>query len=489
MTERPAGIRRLASVLIGASALMTPHALQAKTSREAELEARVARLEAEIARIGSALETARGDQAAVAVAREAAASSARSAVAAQESAVAAAARSDDANAKLTALASKPQPDGMRSDNSTIKIGGFIKLIGSTSNFRNGAVPTNSLGRDFYLPQAIAIGGRRTTDTDFSAKQTRFWLNLGSTVAGHQVKGYLEADFQVNATAAPGITGGGTQRTTNGYTPALRRAWVQVDRLLIGQEWTTFQYVAALPESTDYVGATEGTVFIRQPQVRYSQPLSKSATLSVAIENPESATATAGAAPLIENGADHLPDLTARLALVSGIGEFSLAGLVRQIRIEGPTTGLTRGGYGISAGGKIWLNAAKTGDVRFMLTYGRDISRYVGLSFAPDAVYAPSAGRLEDVNVFAALGAVRLPLTSRLRANLIGSFQSVDYADTLALASISNYNRRAFSLAANLFYSPFKNVDFGLEYRHGERELVSGLTGRLDRVEFAAKYGF
>lgn len=48
---------------------------------------------------------------------------------------------------------------------------------------------------------------------------------------------------------------------------------------------------------------------------------------------------------------------------------------------------------------------------------------------------------------------------------------------------------AWSLAGNFFYSPVKSLDFGVEYRHGERELVGEQSGRLDRVEAAAKYSF
>ena len=33
------------------------------------------------------------------------------------------------------------------------------------------------------------------------------------------------------------------------------------------------------------------------------------------------------------------------------------------------------------------------------------------------------------------------------------------------------------------------IDLGVEYRHGDRELVSGADGQLDRLEFAAKYNF
>ena len=44
-------------------------------------------------------------------------------------------------------------------------------------------------------------------------------------------------------------------------------------------------------------------------------------------------------------------------------------------------------------------------------------------------------------------------------------------------------------AVNVFYSPVKPVDLGIEFRHGERKLVSGVTGKLDRIELAAKYSF
>jgi hypothetical protein len=37
--------------------------------------------------------------------------------------------------------------------------------------------------------------------------------------------------------------------------------------------------------------------------------------------------------------------------------------------------------------------------------------------------------------------------------------------------------------------PVKNFDLGFEMRHGERKMVSGAKGTLDRGEFAAKYSF
>lgn len=463
---RPETKRAIAGLLLAATALATPQVANAETRREAELAARLERLESEMAALRADL----------AAARE---TTATTAATTQQTA----ARVATLESKPATPAPAPAPaDGFRAGNTTIKLGGYLKMIAANSRYSEGEVATNSLGRDFYLPQAIPTGnGPSSRVQDFTAKQSRLWLNFASDVAGHAVKGYLETDFQTSAGTQ------GSQRTTNGYNLALRRAYMQVDKWTFGQDWTTFQYTGALPESTDYVGGAEGTVFVRQPLVRYSAPLSKELTLHLSVENPESGTLTAGSATLNENGDDRMPDLAARLAYSGAKGELSLAALARQVRTESAGVAADAGGFGASAAGKLFLNDARTADARFMVTYGRNIGRYVGLNFAPDAVL--NAGKLADVDVLAAIGAVRVPLAPGLRANLMASYQTVDYADSLTLASISTFNKQAWSAAANLFWSPVRNIDLGIEVRHGERKLVSGAKGAIDRVEFAAKYSF
>lgn len=476
--------RTLAGALLAASALAAPQLALAKaapSAREAQLEARLEKLETEMAALRADLAAARQGEAQASAQAEAAASQA--AAASQQSAA--------TGAKLAAIEAKPAPlppEGMRSGATTIKVGGYIKMIAANTHFGDGSVATNTLGRDFYLAQTVPVGGKASTAEDFTAKQTRLWLNMASNVAGHQVKGYVETDFQVTANAAPTITGGGSQRTTNGYTLALRRAYMQVDRWTFGQDWTNLQYVGALPESTDYVGGAEGTVFSRQPQIRYSAPLSKAMTLSLAVENPESGTATLGSPTLVENGTDHIPDFTARLAWTGARGELSLGGLVRQVRTETPGVATTTGAA-VSAGGKLFFNKDKSSDLRFIVSYGHNAGRYIGLNFAPDAVYVAATGSLARVNEFAALGSLHLPLGAQLRANLMAAYQNVSYDPTLAVASLAAYNKQAWSVAGNLFYSPVKGVDLGVEYRHGERTLVSTASGTVDRIELAAKYGF
>ncbi|MDR7103306.1 DcaP family trimeric outer membrane transporter [Croceicoccus sp. BE223] len=458
---------RIAGVLLTTTALLAPGSALAQTARESELEARLERLESEMQALRADLAASRAAQnEAVVVAQ------------------AAQAGTEETAKKLAALESRPVPEGFRVGSTTVKMGGFIKLVASHSTFSEGEVANNSLGRDFYLPQTIPVGaGPSSTVQDVSAKQSRFWLNLATDVAGHTLKGLVEADFQTS----PGTQG--SQRTTNGYNLTLRRAFLQFDKLTFGQDWTTFQYTGALPETTDFVGGAEGTVFVRQPLIRYSAPVGKTATLHLGVENPESGTAVAGAPALVENGDDRIPDFTARLALAPSFGELSLAGLVRQVRVETGGVAADATGWAVSGGGKLFLNDAKTSDIRALVTYGHNAGRYIGLNFAPDAVFVPATGDLASVDEIAAIVAARIALSPVVRVNLMGSYQKVDYANSLTLSDIGGFNKEAWSAATNVFYSPVKNVDLGIEYRRGNRELVNGADGTLDRVEFAAKYSF
>ncbi|MCE2891342.1 MAG: DcaP family trimeric outer membrane transporter [Hyphomonadaceae bacterium] len=375
-------------------------------------------------------------------------------------------------------------DGFKVGATTVKLGGFFKTTVDFTRWNDGDVATGNLGRDFYLPQSTPIGGQRENlDNDFNAKQTRLWLTTETAISGHTLKGYVEGDFQTS----PGTQG--NERTTNGYNFALRRAYIQYDRFTFGEDWTTFQNVATLPESTDYIGPTEGIVFARQALVRYSYPLSKTTTLHLAVENPETASANLGTPTLIENDDDSVPDFIVRLNHSFAAGEISVAGIARRLSVDNGAIGDTSSGYGVSVTGKVNLDAAKRYEWKFMATYGTGIGRYVGLNFAPDAVFVPATGQLKNVDILGGYSALKVNWTPKLRSTLTGSIQTVDYDSGLALASLANFNKQAWSVSANLFYSPVKGVDLGAEYRHGVREVVSGAEGSVDRLELIAKYSF
>ena len=218
---------------LGFMASVAAIALMSGTAHAKEtVEERLDRLEAENAAMKVEIDSLRGQQS-------------QTAATAQQ----AQAQAKEADAKATKVAAAPAPvaaapaapvDGFTagSGNTRIKLGGFIKTVGTFSSFSEGEVAGNALGRDFYLPHQIPVSGTgKYTVNDFSAKQSRFWLNMDTTVGGHTLKAYVETDFQT----ATGTQG--SERTTNGYNLALRRAYVQFDGLTVGQDWSTFQNTA------------------------------------------------------------------------------------------------------------------------------------------------------------------------------------------------------------------------------------------------------
>ena len=80
----------------------------------------------------------------------------------------------------------------------------------------------------------------------------------------------------------------------------------------------------------------------------------------------------------------MPDLTARYTTKGDWGHFSVAGLVRQLRTRPARSTRTTDstGYGVSVSGK--FNLGSSDDIRYMVTAGSGIGRYLGLGLSNDA---------------------------------------------------------------------------------------------------------
>lgn len=439
----------------GAALILTLAASPAFAQDTATLEARIAALEAQLAALKSEVQTSRTQQAA----------QAQDIIRLDQRPAAAPPAPTPASA----------PDGFRVGQNTLKFGGFIKADYNVSSYSGGDPANGDALRDFYLPGAIPVGGvDEGTAADFNARQTRFWLTTDGTIGGHKVATRIEMDFQV-------LPGTGDQRTTSPSNPALRRAFVTVDNWLFGQEWTNFQNLSVLPDTADYVGASEGTAFARQVQVRYTR-----GPFSISVENPETTVTPYLAATRIVADDNSLPDLTARYAISRPWGEASVAGLLRQLKYETTGTGAIDAstvGWGISAAAKLKVGAKD--DLRLMLTGGEGIGRYVGLNFANDAVLTAS-GDLEAISLIAGFASYRHVWGPQWRSNLTWSAQNVDNDRSLiGLAS----NKSAQSIRANLIWTPLPAMDVGAELMFGERELESGASGDMTRLQVFAKYGF
>ena len=450
--------RSLIAVSIVA-ALLAPGMAFAQTAKEQELEARVAQLEQQVQSLLQAMRTQETTLAQTQTALD-------QVKVAQSPAA-------DGKPKIqgTPILTAGNPDARFS------FGGFVKLDAMYTDTNAGEIPDGTAGRMFYLPSAIPVGGADESngDTDWHAQWSRFWLASDAEVAGRKARAYLEMDFFGGGNTAFL----GNEVSTNTYGVTLRQAYVSWDKWLAGQTWSNFQDVAALPDAVDFVGPTEGTTFVRQAQIRYTN-----GRWSVSLENPETVVTGYRTTARTISDDNAVPDATVRWTAKGDWGHFGVAGLVRQLRHETTISQAEAIGYGVSASGK--YNLGKTDDIRWMLTGGRGINRYVGFALGADGVLDAASSDIEPTGTLAGFVAWRHVFDPKLRGNLILSRAQFDNDTNLTGLGVTE---SAQSIRANLIYSPFPKLDLGAELSWGNRELESGADGDLKRIHTTVKYSF
>jgi len=456
-TQTTLGRRRpLATALL--CALLLPGTALAETKKEQELEARIAQLEAQV----QALLSAQQQQQATLAQTQTQLDQVKVAQAAP----------DDGKPKIQSspILVAGNPGGRFS------FGGFVKLDAMLTDTNAGEIADGSAGRMFYLPSAIPVGGvdEAHADIDTHAMFSRFWFASDGEVQGHKTRAYLEFDL-----FGGGMSNLGNQASTNTHGVTLRQAYVTWDKWLAGQTWSNFQDVAALPDAVDFVGPTEGTTFVRQAQVRYT-----SGPFSVALENPQTLANAYRATTRTISDDGSLPDLTARWTTKGDWGHVSVAGIARQLRHDTATTSASDTGYGVSVSGK--YNLGKSDDVRYMLTAGRGIGRYVAFGLGADGVLDATGGELDGIGVLAGFVSWRHVFNPKLRGNLMFSRAQLDNDTDWTGFGVTE---SAQSVHANLIYSPFPKLDIGAELIWGNREVESGADGDLRRLHTTVKYSF
>ncbi|MEE2922835.1 MAG: DcaP family trimeric outer membrane transporter [Pseudomonadota bacterium] len=358
----------------------------------------------------------------------------------------------------------PPADGFRVGETTLKFGGFVDADVHVTSLSDGAIAGSSIARDFYIPGATPIGGDSMTFTDFTAESSRFFLAASRPVGDKTLSAHIEMDFLGS--------GQGNELVSNSYSPRLRRAFMKYGNWLVGQEWSTFQNTSAIPESASFLILSDGMVFVRQPQIRYTH-----GNWMFAVENPNTTTLNSGS-----RDENIIPDVVARYNMSGEFGNVSIAGIARQLRADFGTAEDEAFGYGLSVSGR--LNVGEKDDVRFNLVGGEGIGRYVGLAASRSTALDPN-GDLEAVPSYGGLIAWRHPFgeTARFSGGYSGLFiDNPDYLPDTVTSSVQ-------SVFGAILWDVAPNVTLGTELMHGIREIESGADGSITRFTFSTKYAF
>lgn len=352
-------------------------------------------------------------------------------------------------------------------------GGFVRLDAKFSDYSAGDLAPASAGTQFYIPGTIPVGtgSGEGPNLNVDAKATRFNFRTDHSLeSGDELSTFIEFDFYLSP--------GGNERISNSYSPRLRHAFVRYNDWLIGQTWSTFQDVSVLPETMDFIGVPDGTTFMRQPMVRYTN-----GNWEFALENPETTITPNGGGGRIVADDDGLPDVVARYTIPLDGGHVKIAGLARQLEYDIGGVSDSESSLSLSVSGKHRIG--DDDDIRWMVTTGSGVGRYLGLNTANGAVIDPS-GNLEAIDQTGWFLAYRHVWTPQWRSNLMYSALSVDNDVALTGTGVTS---DVYSANVNLVYEPIPKLILGAELMFAEREIESGLDGDLTRLIFSAKYIF
>jgi hypothetical protein len=357
---------------------------------------------------------------------------------------------------------------------SVTIGGYVKLdaVFTSKSAGVGSSADQELEAP-SIPVGPTAGANEGNQLKLHARQSRLFFKTATPTAYGELGTYLEMDLYGAA---------GNESVSNSHGLRLRHAYGTLGGLLAGQTWTTFSDPATYPDTVDF-GGPVGTIFARQAQVRWTQKFA-GGQWSVALENPETVVALPDGSSFRADD-DRVPDIAGNVHFDTAAGKFSIAGLLRQVRLDSATSPPSRdqkwgGGIGINgvvpAGGK--------DDVRLSAYYGNALGRYT-VGFFPDGIL-DARGALSLANQWTLSAAYRHFWSDTVRSTVaVSALESNNPQETRIAAA----NKSAQSAHLNVIWSPVPATNLGLEYIYARRETEGGLSGHINRIQASAQYAF
>lgn len=273
--------------------------------------------------------------------------------------------------KVTASSVKVKNGG------SLTFGGYIK-----ADYRHVDGDINY--QDYWRGNDAGATADDLSHTKFNAKESRLNMkyNKGDVTA------FVEVDF---------YGGDGNEVATNSSNPRLRHAFIKSGNWMVGQYWTNFSQLKAFPEALDFGGPIVAEVFVRQPQIRYTN-----GNFAISLENPETwgdngaDTNGSGGGSNATDLDEDTPDLTATYKFKGDWGEVQVGALVR--KVDPGSDGEDETAFAANIGGRI--NVGERDDIRFQLNVGES-GRYVGAGMFQDIETDPDDGdvKLEETTAY------------------------------------------------------------------------------------------
>lgn len=333
---------------------------------------------------------------------------------------------------------------------------------------------------YNLISAVPLEGteaeRKNSDKFQSTlNATRFGLNFKTPISGdHNLGGKLEMDFF-----------GGAGRDTF----RIRHAYLTYDDWLVGQTWSNFNALEYFPETVD-ASLSVGGSLTRVPQIKYTVPVDQKLNLSFSLEDSKAETVTRTGTQ------DFTTDPDAKLKFPSATGRINykfdngsaLSGRAfltqKATNHEGNDDFLA---WGAALGGKHQITDNTL--VRFDYNHIKGDTKNV--LWSNMAYVFDSNGKMQENEFDAITVGVTQKISPKLRSTLGMGYMKAKDSNTFAqlVTNDTTQNKELKEAWINMFYTPVKTLNFGVEYMYGERKTFNDLTGKDNRINFTAIYDF
>jgi len=335
---------------------------------------------------------------------------------------------------------------------SLSIGGFIHVaaIYDSNAEKIGAA---------LLPSLL---GERRSDEDGSfsidATLTRLLLDARAPTDWGTIRGYVEWDLNDENDGDLAVN----------WRHAYGSLQTKYGTALVGQTWSTFMDLRALPEGLNEP-APSGMIFQRQGMIRWTQPVGSSFFVHVAAEDPTSDDVFADDPdPNLFN--TKYPDVVLGLEFVrEDQWHLRLNSLFRSLEINLPAGGKKdKAAWGLALSGSLRL--LEQDRLAFSAAYGEGLGRYLlGLqSNSGASINAAGDNVFLNENWGISLN-YQHHWRDGLRSNVMGGYAKADRSNS---DPPDSFERSAYA-AANLMWSPLPFLTLGLEYTYARRENLDG----------------
>lgn len=344
------------------------------------------------------------------------------------------------------------------------IGGYLKAVGEYDF--DGAVDNN----DFYT-NMIPVPNDAAQRQRFGATAAHSSIFLKLVTRPTRV-GRVIVYIQTNFTGAS-------------YGLKLKQAYVTVGHVTLGKARSTFADGPAMAPTVDDQGPS-GQVTAKNMLVQYLSPSWGGFRYAVSAEIPDASITPGAHAGKI---AQRVPDIPAYI-------QYGWDGGDSHIRLSGIYRHLTYRNYEqqrnhFATGWGVQLSAVATiapGTTFFgHYTYGKGISSYVNdlSGEGYDLIPYGSDGRLKAPGVAGWTAGLQYNFSKALFAT--ASYSRAQLYDSSGMGG--DCYRYGQYVVANVFYNVLGELQCGLEYIHGTRKDLSGMSGKANRLMAMLMYSF